>query len=280
MLTRWTSHRAAQRIVFLFVMLSALTAFGVSARAADPSFPPFTGRVVDDAGVLSAATQNELTTRLVREERMTGDQVVVVTVKSLQGYSIEDFARELGNYWGIGRTSDNGVLLVVAPTERKVRIAVGYALESQLTDAASREIIDDQILPAFRRGDFNAGVLNGTTSILEILDNDLQNATPSDGWKLHRSADPMVWIGLGLMVIWVMAFGILYAVGVRFHHPPKNAYILRRTSRRDDLMGLPRSLLTHAGGGSYRGGTGGGGGGGFSGGAGGGFGGGGASGGW
>ncbi len=107
---------------------------------------------------------------LVTHEGATGEQVVVVTLDSLQGYSIEDYGYQLGRHWGIGqKDKNNGVLLIVAPKEHKVRIEVGYGLEGTLTDAASATIIQNYILPSFKRGDFNAGVLAGTTSILQVL---------------------------------------------------------------------------------------------------------------
>jgi len=141
-----------------------------SALASEPNFPPLTGRVVDEAGVLSASTKSQLTDMLTDHERATGEQVVVVTLESLQGYSIEDFGYQLGRHWGIGQKGkNNGALLIVAPKEHKVRIEVGYGLEGELTDAICRTIIENYILPSFKRGDFNAGVLAGTTSILRVL---------------------------------------------------------------------------------------------------------------
>jgi uncharacterized protein len=151
-------------------VIALMLSLGSSALAAEPRFPALTGRVVDDAGVLNASTRNELTDMLAAHERATGEQVVVVTLDSLQGFSIEDFGYQLGRYWGIGqRGKNNGVLLIVAPKEHKVRIEVGYGLEGWLTDATSRTIIETDILPSFKRGDFNAGVLAGTTSILKVL---------------------------------------------------------------------------------------------------------------
>ena len=140
------------------------------ALASEPKFPPLTGRVVDDAGVLNSYTLGELTLMLADHERATGEQVVVVTLDSLQGYSIEDFGYRLGRHWGIGQKGANtGALLIVAPKEHKVRIEVGYGLEGQLTDANCRIIIDNYILPSFKRGDFNAGILAGATSIIQVL---------------------------------------------------------------------------------------------------------------
>src|SRR5208282_3735051 len=126
--------------------------------------------VVDDAGVLDAWTQSELSDMLATHEGATGEQVVVVTLPSLQGYSIEDFGYQLGRHWGIGQKGkNNGVLLIVAPKEHKVRIEVGYGLEGELTDAICATIIQNYILPSFKRGDFNAGILAGATSMLSVL---------------------------------------------------------------------------------------------------------------
>jgi uncharacterized membrane protein YgcG len=151
----------------LLVLLLLLTS---PALAAEPKFPPLTGRVVDDAGVLNDSTRGELTLMLAEHERATGQQVVVVTLESLQGFPIEDYGYRLGRHWGIGQKGTNtGALLIVVPKERKVRIEVGYGLEGMLTDAASRVIIERDIVPNFRRGDFNAGVLAGTTSMLRVL---------------------------------------------------------------------------------------------------------------
>ena len=153
-----------------WALLILLAIIASPALASEPNFPPLTGRVVDDAGVLDTWTQSELTDMLSAHEGATGEQVVVVTLDSLQGYTIEDYGYQLGRHWGIGQKGkNNGVLLIVAPKEHKVRIEVGYGLEGELTDAISRRIIDNSILPSFKRGDFNAGVLAGTTSILQVL---------------------------------------------------------------------------------------------------------------
>ncbi len=140
------------------------------AGAAEPDFPPLSGRVVDAAGILSPKTSSDIAQMLAQREQATGDQVVVATVNSLQGYAIEDFGVQLGRHWGIGQKGrDNGAILLVAPSERKVRIEVGYGLEARLTDAQSRVIIDQVILPAFRRGDFDSGVRAGAAAMLKVL---------------------------------------------------------------------------------------------------------------
>ena len=115
------------------------------------TFPVLSGRVVDEAGILDAPARAALTQSLADLEQKTTDQLVVVTLKSLQGTSIEDYGYQLGRRWQIGqKDKNNGVLLIVAPNERKVRIEVGYGLEGTLTDAVSKLIIENSILPRFQ----------------------------------------------------------------------------------------------------------------------------------
>jgi uncharacterized protein len=150
----------------------ALLVIAYSAWAAEPKFPALTGRVVDQAGVLTAGMRERLTAMLAAQEQQTGEQVVVVTLASLQGLPIEDFGYRLGRAWGIGEKGKNtGALLIIAPKERAVRIEVGYGLEGRLTDALSRAIIERDIVPAFRQGDFDRGVLAGTAALLGALGN-------------------------------------------------------------------------------------------------------------
>jgi uncharacterized protein len=148
-------------VVFLFLALPALAAL---------TFPPLTGRVVDQANLLPAADRAALTDALAALEAKTTDQLVIVTLKDLQGASIEDFGYQLGRHWGIGRKGkDNGALLIVVPSERRVRIEVGYGLEGTLTDAATRIVIEGAILPRFRAGDFPGGIRAGAARIIELL---------------------------------------------------------------------------------------------------------------
>ena len=273
--SRTTTHRRVQALAAAFGALLLIAAPALAA----PNFPALTGRVVDQAGILSPATRDRLTQMLAQQERATGNQVVVVTLKSLQGYSIEEFGYRLGRYLGIGqKNKDNGVLLIVAPNERKVRIEVGYGLEGTLTDAESRIIIERDILPAFRHGDFNAGVLAGVTSILKVLGGGA--AQSGLQWNRSRSgslSDPMLWIGLLLIGAEGFLFLMLFFVGPRYH-PARKKYVLFRPGRSSrDPLGL--AFLAGYSGGHFGGGGGFTGGGGFSGG-GGSFGGGGASGSW
>lgn len=126
--------------------------------------------VLDKADVLPAATERRLTERLAALEKETTDQLVVVTVPDLQGRTIETWGRTLGNEWGVGqRGIDNGVLLIVAPADHKVRIQVGYGLEGLLTDERAQQIIDRALVPRFRQGDLSGGIEQGVTEVIDTL---------------------------------------------------------------------------------------------------------------
>ena len=142
----------------------------IAAPAAAQNFPKLTGRVVDAAGLLSAQDQAALTQKLASLEQATSRQLVVATVTDLQGYPIEDYGYRLGRNWGIGQKgANNGVILLVSKGDRKVRIEVGYGLEPILTDALSNQIIQDQILPAFKKGDYPGGINAGVDAIAQQL---------------------------------------------------------------------------------------------------------------
>ncbi len=249
-----------------FAALIALLCFLLPAGAA-PQFPALTGRVVDGANILSPATKADLDQKLAALEAKTSRQLVVVTVPSLQGYEISDYGYQLGRAWGIGQKQlNNGVLLIVAPTEHKVRIEVGYGMEPILTDALSEVIIQNTLLPAFRKGDFNAGVEAGVDALIQQLSLDTSAAEARAAAAEHNVGQGGQQGGglTGLLIVLFIAFALFRVFG--------------------GWAFLP--FLFSGGGGRYRGGGFGGGfgGGGFGGGGfgggGGSFGGGGASGGW
>jgi uncharacterized protein len=133
-------------------------------------FPALTGRVVDSASLLSVSQRRTLSNQLVDAERRSKHQFVVVTVQSLGGHTIEDYGLNLGRTWGIGRKCFNdGVLLIVAPNERKVRIEVGTGLEKALTDAEAGAIIEKDILPRFKAGDMPGGIAAGSEAIIREI---------------------------------------------------------------------------------------------------------------
>jgi uncharacterized protein len=155
----------------LWLALGTALALCVVTAAAALDFPALAGhRVVDEAGVLSPATSSKLTALLAEHERQTSNQVVVVTLKSLRGTSIEQYGYQLGRAWGIGQKGTNkGALLIVSPGTHDVRIEVGYGLEGTLTDAQSKLIVENVMLPYFRKGDYDGGLLNGTITTLQAL---------------------------------------------------------------------------------------------------------------
>ncbi len=131
---------------------------------------PIAGRVTDADRLLSEPEAALITKQLEALELATGHQLVVATVPTLQDQPIEDYSLCLANHWGIGRKGVNdGVLLLVARHERKVRIEVGTGLESQLTNAEAKEILDRTILPAFGVGNVAAGIANGIDDIAKQI---------------------------------------------------------------------------------------------------------------
>ncbi len=194
-----------------FVIWLAILILAGGAWAAEPQFPALTGRVVDQAGILSAATRERLTEMLAAHEKASGEQVVIATLASLQGLPIEDFGYRLGRAWGIGEKGKNtGALLIIAPKDREVRIEVGYGLEGRLTDAISRAIIERDIVPAFRRGDFDRGVVAGTKALLGALGGEPGAAAPlsrSQGQGQEPEDNPFSGLFL-LAFILIVVFGM------------------------------------------------------------------------
>ena len=146
--------------------LIALVLLLVAMPVAAQTFPKLTGRVVDAANLLDPAREQALTARLAALEQQSGRQLVVATVRSLEGRTIEDYGYRLGREWGIGSAEkDDGVVLLVAPNERKVRIETGYGARVFLTDAMSSYIVRNAILPRFRENDYPGGIEAGVEQI-------------------------------------------------------------------------------------------------------------------
>ncbi len=242
-----------RKIVWLWA--AALILFSACAAQAAIKFPPLTGHVVDDAHLLTPEIKNQLEQQLAAHERATANQVIIATVPDLQGYPIEDFGYQLGRAWGVGQKGkSNGVILLIAQKDRKIRIEVGYGLEGVITDALSNQIIYNHIAPAFKQNNYAAGIIQGTNAIIAALGGQYAAQKSVD----RRSKKMPLWV-------WIFFLPLLF---------------LNR--RRGLSGGYPGGVL---GAGILGGGLGGFGGGGFGGGGGfsgggGGFGGGGGSGGW
>ena len=163
-----------------------------AALQAAPAFPTLSGRVVDEAALMSRKQAHQLTQQLAAFEKRSGIQLVVVSVDSLDGETIEEYGYQLGRHWGIGQKGkNNGVLLLIAQDERKVRIEVGYGLEGALPDAIAANIIQTRILPAFKRGDMVAGVVAGSQSIMKALAGEYQ---PAEQPKSNSGGGPWLFI--------------------------------------------------------------------------------------
>jgi len=164
----------------LLVALLGLLIACLAVAAAN--FPALTGRIVDQANVISPETRNALEPKLAELETKSGIQLVVATVTSLDGEEIEPYANELFRTWKLGeKAKNNGVLLLVAPNEHRVRIEVGYGLEGTLTDALSKVIITNAIAPRFKTGDYSGGVSRGVDDIITVL------TTDSSEWQQRPS---------------------------------------------------------------------------------------------
>lgn len=151
---------------------------------AAPSFPELSGRVVDQAGLLSGDKKQNMIAKLEAFEVKSTAQIVVAVVSTLEGYEIRDYGIELARHWALGQADqNNGVLLLVAPNERKVSIEVGYGLEGSLTDALSYQIIQQYILPEFKAGNMGAGIEAGVDAILQGLAGEIseQSLMANDG---------------------------------------------------------------------------------------------------
>ena len=153
----------------LLVAALAVAVFaGQSERPLD--LPKPSGRVNDYAAVLDPAERSALEDEIAALERATSGEVAVVTVASLDGLTVEEYAERLFNTWGIGKAArDNGVLVLVATTDREMRIEVGYGLEGVLPDGLAGAVIRDTFLPAFRDGQMRQGILDGTRRVIDIV---------------------------------------------------------------------------------------------------------------
>lgn len=190
---RFAAARMKWAEALLALVLLLVPSSGFTQTSEPLQFPELTGRVVDRANLLSASQTEELTRKLEELEQKTTAQFVVVTLTSLSGRTIEEYGYQLGRHWGIGqKNSNNGVLLIVAPNERKVRIEVGYGAEGVLPDAVSSLIIQRVIVPKFRANDYAGGIVAGADEVIKVL------SGAGDEWKRQPQGeeipDWLVWL--------------------------------------------------------------------------------------
>jgi uncharacterized protein len=274
----------------LFAVL-LLALFALAAPASAQTFPALTGRVVDQADLLRPEQELDLSSKSEALQAQTGRQFVVATVKSLEGRPIDDYAYQLGRHWGIGqKEEDDGVILLVAPNERKVWIATGYGAGAFLTDAVSGVIIREAILPQFKKSppDYGAGITAGSAAIIKQMSLPPEEAQANVAKARQKESSRNEAGAAFLPVIFIMI--VLFILFSSFARRQAGRRYRRRRGGGVDpwvvlwgLNELSRSRGRDWGGGGFGGGSwGGGGGGGFGGfsGGGGSFGGGGAGGSW
>ncbi len=257
------------------LLILLLLAFAPAAQG--QVFPKLTGRVVDDAALLSPQQEQALTDRLAALEQQSGRQLVVATIPDLQGNDISDYAFRLGRTWQIGsKDRDDGTLLLVAPKERKVWIATGYGVEGVVTDALAARIYRNAIIPRFKAGDFPGGIEAGVNELATLLslppDEAKARAAAAEAEDRQRDKSGG---GAFMAIFWIFILIVIF--GGMISGRGKRGQRYRGGSAPIILWG-PSDFGGHGGGSSW-GGGGWGGGGGFSGG-GGSFGGGGAGGSW
>ncbi len=189
------------------LVAAALLCFAVFTASADVAVPSLQARVTDLTGTLSAARISELEQQLAAFEAKKGAQVAVLMVPSVQPETIEQYAVRAFEQWKLGRKGvDDGVLLVIAKDDRKLRIEVGYGLEGVLTDATAKRIISDVIVPRFRQGDFSGGVMDGVTRIMAVVDGEVLPLPAAASGNDNETG------GLPFAPEWLIAGFVLFSV--------------------------------------------------------------------
>ncbi len=182
--------------------LTGLIALAMASALVAAELPRLTGRVVDNAEIIDPATEASLTERLEAFEEKSSDQIVVATIRSLDGEALEPFANRLFRAWGLGQAGeDNGVLLLVALDDRKMRIEVGYGLEGTLTDLHSKLIIENTMVPAFRAGDFSAGISDAVDDIVMVLEGNAAELE-ARARRSQQDDDGLPWPVILFFIVW------------------------------------------------------------------------------
>jgi uncharacterized protein len=190
--------------------LLALLLCWACAALALVAVPPLTGRVVDQTGTLSAADIASLTQTLQDLETRKGSQIAVLIVPTTDDEPIEQFSLRVAESWKIGRKKiDDGALLVIAKNDRRLRIEVGYGLEGALTDATTKRIIDEDITPKFKAGDFGGGVAAGVDKMVRIVNGEKLPEPEPPHWQEPQSFNPEI-LANPFLIVPVMLFGGLF----------------------------------------------------------------------
>jgi len=198
--------------ILCLIFCSCLLSVAYSAVPAKPN-PP---RLVNDfANLLTPSQQDELESKLTAYDKQTSTQIVVVSIDSLGGSEISDYAVQLGHEWGVGQKGQaNGIIVLIAKNDRKMFIATGYGTESILTDALSKRIVEEDLKPFFKQGDFYGGINQATDKIMLILDGKFVPTVAQDN-KMD--------LGDWLLLIFLSIF-FLFVIGQSFFDKSSRGY--------------------------------------------------------
>ena len=217
------------KTIILLVFITSM--FAPSAVAAKKDIPLLAGRVTDNAEILRESTRRALTERLQAHEAATGNQIAVLTVPTIGSESIEEYAIAVFESWKLGvKGKDNGVLVIVVPNDRRMRIEVGYGLEGTLTDSMAGQIIRNVMTPRFREGDYNGGVEAGVQSVIDVLEKGALPETAKD--KAFPSFDQVAFnikAGISLferILIGAFVFGLIGAFTIVAVATPSSGWFL------------------------------------------------------
>lgn len=236
-------QRGPGRAAGLIAAIFWTVAIGCAGLAFALNFPALSGRVVDEANIIPPAVKQSLTSKLEALETKSGIQFVVATVNSLEGEEIEPYANALFRAWKLGeKQKNNGLLLLIAPKERKVRIEVGYGLEGTLTDALSKIIIANAMAPRFKTGDFGGGIERGVDDTITVLTTDAAEWQKRPELRLDRQDtkvdDLTPWIVFGLF---------LFILFMLFVSPRRGARQSAMSSGVDPRWGYPQGDILDRG---------------------------------
>ncbi len=211
--------RAAMAALAVIIGLMILVGSAQNTAFSQKAVPVLSGRVVDLAGMINAADEADLTARLEEHEKITSNQIVVLTISSLHGEALEDYSLRVARGWALGqKEANNGVLFLVARNDRKMRIEVGYGLEGTLTDAISSFIIRQTVAPLFKQGLFNGGIVAGAGQIIDVLESD---EAALEDWRQRSqttsSGNDPEWPFYIFILLWLMIMfgGLLSNILVR-----------------------------------------------------------------
>lgn len=193
-----------KKFFYYFILASFIFTANLLAQA---NFPSLTGRVVDNAQILTTSQIKSLTAILKKHEEQTSNQIVILTLKNLDGYEIADYGYQVARYWQLGqKDKNNGVLLLISLDDRKLRIEVGYGLEGVLTDKISHEIIEYTIKPEFKKGEYYQGISKGATAIIKSIKGEYTKSSSPQTYKDESFISLLPFEFLGFITLFIFVF--------------------------------------------------------------------------